>query len=231
MPKPEPLKKADCLVIIPAYNEENTIARLVVEVRSFGFFVLVADDGSKDSTVAKAKASGADVLTAAVNQGKGSALRRGFDHFLKQNFLAALIMDSDGQHDPKELDLFFNALNAGNVQVVVGDRLHDPKGMPWIRRATNRFMSGIISSIAKQDVPDTQCGYRAIRGEALKKLVLRTSHFEIESEILLEAARYGFKIGSIPIQCVYRDEKSRINPFRDTIRFFSFLFKYLKQPK
>ena len=223
------LNKADCLVIIPAYNEEKSIARLVAAGRSLGFPVLVVDDGSNDLTAAKAKDSGAEVLLAAINQGKGSALRRGFRWFLDKNYSAAIVMDSDGQHDPKELELFLKALNQDNGHVIVGNRLDDPKGMPWLRRTTNRFMSWIISSVTKQNIPDSQCGYRAMRQEVLQKIALNTSYFEIESEILLEATRHGFKIISIPIRCVYQGEKSRINPFRDTIRFFTFLFKYLTQ--
>ena len=220
------LVKTDCLVIIPAYNEEKNIARLVAEVRALGFPVLVVDDGSKDATVSKAQEAGAEVLMTSVNKGKGAAMRRGFEWFIGKNFLVNVVMDSDGQHDPKELELFLKALNDDGAHVIIGNRLHDPKGMPWIRRATNRFMSRIISSVANQRVPDSQCGYRALRREVLQEIILKTSRFEIESEIILEAAQHGFKISSIPIQCVYRDEKSRINPFRDTLRFFSFIARY-----
>lgn len=221
------LKKTDCLVIIPAYNEEKNIARLVSSARSLGFPVLVVDDGSSDLTAAAAKGSGAEVLLTATNQGKGSALRRGFSWFLDKNYTAAIVMDSDGQHDPKELESFLKALNQDGCQVVVGNRFDDPKGMPRLRRVTNRFMSWIISTVTKQNIPDSQCGYRAIRRGVLQKISLKTSYFEIESEILLEAARHGFKIISIPTRCVYQGEKSRINPVRDTARFFRFLFKYL----
>ena len=221
------MNKSECLVIIPAYNEERNISRLIREVKSHGFPVLVVDDGSKDATVPQAMAEGAEVLVATVNQGKGAALRRGFDWFLKKNYAALIVMDSDGQHDPKELDLFLKALDCENIQVVVGNRLDNPTGMPWIRHTTNRFMSWIVSSVTKQKVVDSQCGYRAVKREVLQKIKLQTAHFEIESEILFEAARAGFTIASVPISCVYQNEKSHINPFRDTLRFFSFLFKYL----
>ena len=221
------LTKAECLVIIPAYNEEKSISGLAHEVRSHGFQLLIVDDGSKDATVARATQAGANVLVTEINQGKGAALRRGSDWFLKKNYAAAIVMDSDGQHDPKELDLFLEALNQDGVQVVVGNRLDNSKNMPWVRRATNRFMSWIISVAAKQEIPDSQCGYRAVRRAVLEKISLKTSHFEIESEMILEAARAGYKIVSIPIRCVYQDEKSRIDPFRDTIRFFNFLLKYI----
>ena len=225
------MEKSECLVVIPAYNEEKNIARLVCEVKACGFPVIVIDDGSKDSTANEAKSAGAEVLVMSVNQGKGAALRRGFDGLLKTRYPAAIVMDSDGQHDPKELEHFLNALNETGSEVVVGNRMEDPKNMPWIRRVTNRFMSWIISSVSKQNISDSQCGYRALKREVLEKIKLKTDRFEIESEILLEAARMGFKISFIPIRCVYRNEISRINPIWDTVRFFSFLFKYLKQTR
>ena len=88
-------------------------------------------------------------------------------------------------------------------------------------------MSWIVSSLARQPIPDSQCGYRAMRREVLEKIELFTTRFEIESEILLEASRCGYRIGAVPIQCVYAGEKSSIHPLRDTLRFFKFLFSYL----
>ncbi|OIO39515.1 MAG: hypothetical protein AUJ71_00565 [Candidatus Omnitrophica bacterium CG1_02_49_16] len=213
-------------MVIPAYNEGQNIGRLIHEVESRGFPVLVVDDGSKDATALNSQAVGAEVLVTRVNQGKGAALRRGFSWLLQRKYAAVIVMDSDGQHDPHELDLFLAALNTG-APVVVGNRLTDPQGMSLIRRVTNRFMSWVISSVNRQQTPDSQCGYRALTREVLEKISLNTSRFEIESEILLEASRAGFRISSIPIRCVYRHEISRIHPIRDTVRFFSFLFKYL----
>ena len=137
------------------------------------------------------------------------------------------MMDSFGQHDPGELDVFLDEISKEKSDFIVGDRMQCPKSMPFVRKMTNRFMSWIISSLAGQKIPDSQCGYRAIRREALKCLELETDRFEIESEMLLEAARTGVRIGSVPIRCVYQGEKSRINPMTDTVRFFKFLFSYL----
>ena len=72
---------------------------------------------------------------------------------------------------------------------------------------------------------DSQCGYRLIKKEVLEKITLFSSRFEIESEILIKAARCNFKIGSIPISSIYQEEQSKIDPFLDTLRFIRFLFK------
>ena len=221
------LKVTDLCVVIPAYNEEKNIRRVVSGVRELGYPVVVVDDGSSDKTAVLAREAGAaEVLTAGSNEGKGAAIRRGLARVLEKNYSAAILMDADGQHDPRELGSFREALQKPGFPVIVGDRMGCPEGMPWIRRTTNRFMSWMISALTGQAVPDSQCGYRALRREAIEKMALKTSRFEIESEMLLEAARGGFRIGSVPVRSVYEGGASKISPFRDTIRFFSFLFRY-----
>ena len=215
-------------MIIPAYNEQKNIARVVAGVRDLGFPVLVVDDGSGDDTAQAAARSGAEVVSSAANQGKGAALRRGIRWLLETSrYPAAVFMDSDGQHDPADLKNFLAALEEPASGLVIGDRMGSPGGMPLLRRWTNRLMSGVLSCFAGQRVPDTQCGYRAARREVLSRMMLETDRFEIESEMALEAARAGVKIVSVPVRSVYENGKSHIHPGRDTARFFKFLFCYL----
>lgn len=222
------MKTEDAYVIIPGYNEAKNIARVVLAVKKLGFPVLVVDDGSKDNMVSLARQAGADVVSYSPNQGKGAAIRRGIHWLLqKTSYQAAIFMDSDGQHDPADLSGFLKALEDPGVDAVIGNRMSDPKGMPLIRRLTNAFMSAILSAAAGQSVPDTQCGYRAVRRQTLSGLSLQTTRFEIESEMILEVARTGARISSIPVRSVYEGGSSHIRPMRDTVRFFRFLFKYL----
>jgi glycosyltransferase involved in cell wall biosynthesis len=222
------LKKTDVCIIIPAYNEEKNIRRVVSHVRELGYPVLVVDDGSSDRTAAFAREAGAnEVVTARLNQGKGAVIRLGFEWALAKSYPAVILMDADGQHDPQELESFRAALQKTDHSVIVGNRMGRPEGMPWLRRTTNRFMSWMISLLGGRKIPDSQCGYRALKREVIEKIILTTSRFEIESEMLLEAARNGFSVGSVPVRSVYEGEESRISPFRDTIRFFSFLFRYI----
>jgi len=91
--------------------------------------------------------------------------------------------------------------------------------MPWLRKKTNQFTSWVISRLAGCAIPDSQNGYRLYRVTCFKDLVLKTSRYDSESEILVRLARRGFSIGSAPITTVYGDEISTINPFVDTGRF------------
>ncbi len=221
------IEKSNVCVLVPAFNEAKRIAGVTTKIKAQGFSVLVVDDGSQDATAEVAEAAGARVVRADKNRGKGASLRRGFEWVVAQGFSAVITMDGDGQHDPKELQRFLNALNQGRAAVIVGNRMTDTKNMPFVRKMTNRIMSWMVSTVAGQRVPDSQCGYRAIKKEVLEKMRLYTSHYEIESEILLEAARCGFAIESVPVGSVYGNEGSHIRPLRDTLRFFRFLLEYL----
>jgi glycosyltransferase involved in cell wall biosynthesis len=221
----------DVLVLVPAFNEAVRIAPVVKRVREAGFPVLVVDDGSSDGTARAAREAGAEVLESPKNEGKGAALRRGFRWALERPYAAVVMMDADGQHDPSELRVFKDALEKKTADFLIGDRMRDPAGMPPVRKLTNAVMSGLISAIARRRVNDSQCGYRAITREALASLDLRTSRYEIETEMILETARLGWRIGSVPIGCHYGEEISRVRPLTDTVRFFKFLAAYARRPK
>ena len=216
----------DTCVLIPAFNEAKTITWVIRQVQAEGFKVIVSDDGSIDGTASVSRSLGVQVLTADSNQGKGASVRRRIREFLKSGSKAFILMDSDGQHDAAELGHFLEALNLKTADLVIGNRMGSPEGMPWIRRLTNHSMSWILSRIAGQSIPDSQCGYRAMTRLAAETILIRSDRFEVESEMILEAARHKFKIASIPVRSVYAEEASRIHPLKDTLRFFLFLFKY-----
>jgi len=103
--------------------------------------------------------------------------------------------------------------------------MQDTKRMPLIRLLVNKFLSWLISSITGQNIPDSQCGFRLIKAELLKKMHLVSQRFEIESEILIRASQLGSEIVSIPIKTVYKSNRSHIDSFKDTFRFIWFIIK------
>lgn len=221
------LTNRDVVVLIAAYNEAGRIRETVSRVRQKGYPVIVVDDGSSDGTAAAVRGmDGTEVLVSGQNEGKGASLRKGMARFLERQEAVLLLMDADGQHDPEDIGAFVDLLGSGQADLVVGNRMHHPQDMPWIRRVTNRLMSGLLSFLTRLGIPDTQCGFRAVRREALSLMNLQTSRFEIESEILLEAGRLGLKVQSVPIRSVYENHASRISPVKDTVRFISFLVRY-----
>lgn len=219
-------------VIIPTYNESKAIAGLIAKIHQLGLQAIVIDDGSADATVKIAQASGATVLRNESNLGKGASLIKGYDFAIAQGFDAVISMDGDGQHSCDDIPAFIQKAETSQSAVIVGNRMEMTKNMPALRIMTNRFVSKLISIITKQYISDTQCGFRLVKKEVLAKLNLSTSKYELESEVLIKAARLGFKIDSIPIQTIYSGQKSQINPFIDTLRFLRFIIpQFLRMPK
>ncbi|MBF0490556.1 MAG: glycosyltransferase family 2 protein [Candidatus Omnitrophica bacterium] len=211
------------VILIPAHNEAKAISDLVKRIAELGYDVIVIDDGSVDDTAILAKAQGALVISTYKKSGKGNALRLAFSKAIEQNYDAVITVDGDGQHSPEDLANFIEGYQKSHADIVNGDRMQNPIGMPLIRRWTNRFMSGIISLICHQKIADTQCGFRFITTNVLKVIELRCNDFEIETEILIRASKKGFRIISVPIQSIYRDEVSKIHPVRDTVRFICYI--------
>jgi hypothetical protein len=139
-------------------------------------------------------------------------------------------MDADGQHLASDIPYFLRLAGSSDGGIFIGNRMNKPRTMPSVRLLTNKVMSWLISKVARQRIPDTQCGFRLIKKEVLEKVKLNTAKFETESELLVKAARAGFKIESVPIKAIYAGEKSQINPFVDTLRFIRFMFKEVWTP-
>lgn len=213
-------------VLIPAYNEAKIIGDVISKIGRLGLDVMVVDDGSTDETAARAKEAGASVIKHSHNKGKGASIREGVRHILAEPYDAVIIMDGDGQHNPDEISVFLKRAEEGS-SFIIGNRMSNTESMPWVRYFTNRIMSVIISLICRQHVPDTQCGYKFITRDALEKLNLASSRYDIETEILIEAARSGVRIDSVPIKTIYRREESYIRPIVDTFRFLRLLVSKL----
>ncbi|MBP7274685.1 MAG: glycosyltransferase family 2 protein [Kiritimatiellae bacterium] len=208
---------------MPAFHERGRIGTVVSEVRQHVSTVLVVDDGSNDGTAEEAEAAGAVVIRHETNRGKGVALRTGFEEARKRGFEAVVTLDADGQHLPSEIPKFIETYRRTNIPVLIGNRMWDTRGMPRIRRWTNRFMSWLLSREMKQFVPDTQCGYRLFRCDVIPFIQAASDRFAAESEILLHVAARHMRIDNVRIATVYGTEKSKINPWTDTFRFFGML--------
>ncbi|MDP8265074.1 MAG: glycosyltransferase family 2 protein [Candidatus Aceula lacicola] len=212
-------------IVIPVYDEARTIGQLVQEIRDKNLDVVVVDDGSTDGSGQCAEEKGAVVVRHDENLGKGVSLRDGFNYAVDNGHDGVITMDGDGQHAVCEIDSFLQIASQSPESIVSGSRMKNCDNMPLIRRLTNRSMSSMISGICRQQIPDSQCGFRYISTTILKAIKLSSSDFEIETEVLIKASRKGFKVHSIPIQSIYRNELSKVNPFIDTIRFFVFIIK------
>ena len=214
-------------LLIPAFNAAGTIARVIQDALRFldREDIIVIDDGSRDETGTAAQAFGVTVLFHRTNKGKGAALRTGFESVTARNYDGAVLMDADGQHEARFLPHFLSQAARGRDGLIVGTRMDRVGKMPWIRQLTNRLTSAIVSALAGQRIPDSQSGYRFISSDVLRRLRLTTRRYETESEMLIQAGRMGYRIGSLPISSVYEEQRSAIKPGRDTIRFVRLVLK------
>ncbi|NQT95707.1 MAG: glycosyltransferase family 2 protein [Candidatus Omnitrophica bacterium] len=213
--------------ILPAFNEAGSIEKIIKEIKSNDIEVIVIDDGSDDKTKEQAKQQGAHVISHAKRRGKGVSLKDGFNYALSNNYDIIITMDADGQHEPLDIPKFIGRAKERQASVVIGNRMSNPTGMPAIRIFTNKLMSFVVSVVCRQNIPDTQCGYRLYTKEAISGISIKARKFEIDSELLIKLARKGYKIESVPIRSIYADERSKIRPIRDTFRFLGFLIKSL----
>lgn len=229
--------RSQTAAVIPAFNDEKHIGDIVRRTRKQLDHVLVVDDGSSDQTTQRARDAGAEVITHEQNRGKGEAIKTGMEHWfsaanpstggLDRQITWAILLDSDGQHLPEEINRFLTAAaGAAQPTFFIGNRMNNVSGMPFVRRVVNRYMSSRISQLCGQKIPDTQCGYRMVDRQLAPDLLRGGHRFEYETEVLIIASRKDYRIESVPISTVYSDQVSKIHPVRDAIRFFKMMWRY-----
>lgn len=221
-----PVDRTNVAALIPAYYEEAHIQAVARRALAQLDHVLVVDDGSTDRTSEEARKAGAEVIRHEKNQGKGAAIKTGLRELTARGFLYVLVLDGDGQHLPEEIPAFLEEANRSGAPLVVGTRMSDTRKMPLLRKLTNRFMSGQISRLCRQPVPDSQCGFRMMHRDVIPHLFCDSDNYDYETEMLLIASREGFQISSVPVSTIYGEEKSKIHPVRDTVRFFKLISRY-----
>lgn len=215
-------------VVIPIYNECETIGFVVDSIRRKDLDVLVVNDGSSDESGCIAEDQGAVVINNDGKTGKGASLRRGFRYALEHGYDGVIAMDGDGQHDAEDIDKIIRMAEANSQAIINGTRMSNSKGMPLIRFLTNKVMSWMISCACRQRISDTQCGFRYISAKILRSISLESTGYEIETEVLIKSCRAGFSVYSVPIRTIYSSEKSKVHPIKDTVRFIKYFINELR---
>jgi len=220
------------VALIPALNEAATIAQVVAEIQPHVTGVVVVSDGSQDATSDLARAAGATVLSHDDTRGKGQAVRTGLAHILASaDADYVLILDGDRQHLPAEAPRLIQAARSSGADLVVGERQFNRDAMPASRYYANVVGSRALSSFMGSSVRDTQCGYRLFRAAMLRRLPLRSTGYDIETEMLVKVGRLGGRIVNVPITAVYNGAPSKLRPVRDTTRtcFRAVYYRYLER--
>jgi glycosyltransferase involved in cell wall biosynthesis len=217
--------------VIPAFNEAAAIARVVAGIRGIVDQVFVVDDGSQDETAIRAAEAGAMVLRHERNAGKGNAVRTGLAKALEGPFTHVLLLDGDMQHLPTEAATLITTAADSGADAVLGERRFFRENMPASRYHANRLGSVVLSWFIGVRLRDTQCGFRIFRLDSLRRLRLRATGYEIETEMLVKVRRRGGRLASVPITAVYGHEQSKLRPVRDTTRtcFLAVYYRFLER--
>lgn len=191
------------LVVIPALNEQDSVADVVSDVRSALPLArcLVVNDGSTDRTAERARAAGADVLSLPYNLGVGGAMRAGFRFARERGYLVVIQVDADGQHDASALHELVDGLEGADL--VIGARFagRGDYGVRGPRRWAMRSLAVVLSAVAKTRLTDVTSGFKAAGPRAID---LFADNFPAEYlgdtiEALVIAARSGLTIRQVPV--------------------------------
>jgi glycosyltransferase involved in cell wall biosynthesis len=208
------------VVGVPAFNEELSIARVVLEAQKYADRVVVCDDGSSDLTGEIALRLGADVVRHERNLGYGAAVQSLFRRARELGADVLVTLDADGQHDPSEVSNVVKPILEGEADVVIGSRFVGGRlayAMPWYRRAGVKLITRLTNNVSKYGIKDAQSGFRAYGRRALESLVLFEDGMGVSAEILINARKAGLRICEVSSSCSYdnKDVKtSTHNPFR-----------------
>lgn len=205
------------VVGIPAFNEERTIARVVLKAQRYADVVVVCDDGSTDLTAEIAERLGAEVIRHGRNLGYGAAIQTLFRRARELGADVLVTLDGDGQHDPDEIPFVIKPVLDGVTDIAVGSRFVGGRaeGIPWYRRFGIKLLTRLVNSVSKYGVRDAQSGFRAYGRRALEELSLLEDGMGVSVEILMEAKKKGLRVCEVPASCSYGDFKtSTYNPLR-----------------
>lgn len=229
--------KDQIVILIPAYKPDSKMISLIEDLTAKKYTkILVVNDGStteSDSIFKEIEAyENVKIIKHYVNQGKGRALKNGFNFILNEysNVIGCVTADADGQHTPEDIDKCSRALLDHPEDLVLGVRNFDSADIPFRSEFGNKVTKVVLNLLLGIKVEDTQTGLRALSLENMIKF-MRTAgeEYEYEMNMLIDTKEDDIKIREVPIQTVYIDqnETSHFNPILDSIKIYSVFLKYI----
>jgi cellulose synthase/poly-beta-1,6-N-acetylglucosamine synthase-like glycosyltransferase len=198
----------EIMLIIPAYNEaanlRDLLRKIPSKIKDKNIGVLVVDDGSFDNTKEVVVQSGHLVVQNKINRGQGAASRLGYDVLLKHNIQIGVTMDADNQHRPEDIETLVNPIINNSFDLVIGSRVLGKADKTSVLRSTGiTFFTRIINFATGLKLTDCSSGFKAFSMRKISTLNLREDQFQ-STEVIVEAAKKGLRIGEVPITVVER---------------------------
>ncbi len=202
----EDLQK-DIFIVVPAFNEERTVTKVVTELCQMKYMVVVVNDGSHDKTypivkkLQKKYPQQISVYSHPINRGLGAALKTGMEASLRKGAKYIVTFDADCQHDPNDIDNVCEPLKRDEADVVLGDRNFDD--MPLTKKLSNQIMNFITLIFYGVKVNDSQSGLRAFNIKATTLLEINSRGYGVSSEIVREIKKNHLRLAEVPIKTIY----------------------------
>lgn len=192
-------------IIIPAYNEQETIAEMVRRAKKHSAKVIVIDDASSDDTSKIAAREGAKVYKHTINRGLGGALGTGFKVALLEKTEILITLDADCQHDPDDIPNLIKPIIDNYADVVIGSRFLLRQNMPYLRRFYNSIGNIVTFVLFGVKTTDSQSGFRAFNKKAIETISIKSNRMEVSSEIIKEVGLRNLRMKEIPIKAIYTE--------------------------
>jgi glycosyltransferase involved in cell wall biosynthesis len=210
-----------CCVIIPTYNNANSLRAVMEDVSQYVEDVIIVNDGSTDKTTDILKSiKSATVISYQPNRGKGYALKQGFKRALALGFRYAITIDSDGQHYGSDIAVFLDKIQQCPDCLIVGSRLLKQENMSGGSAFANNFSNFWYRLQTGINLPDTQSGFRLYPLNKMAGKHFFTSRYEAELEMLVRAAWSGIIVCDVAISVYYPPLEDRVSHFRPFQDFF-----------
>jgi glycosyltransferase involved in cell wall biosynthesis len=202
--------KPKVIAAIPCFNEERCIGSVVVKTKKYVDEVIVVDDGSTDATAEIAAGAGATVHQHGRNRGYGAAIRSALERGRQLGADVLVILDGDGQHDPRDIPKLVKPIIEDEADIVIGSRfIGVVKKPPFYRRLGQRVLTTITNVGSGQKISDSQSGFRAYSAKALKELNLAEDGMSISSEMQFAISKSGLRVAEVPIDVSYAGQAKR----------------------
>ena len=198
-------QKSDILIVLPAFNEAPMIGSVLFRLKYMGYSnICVVDDGSSDMTGKEALKHGAILLTHPINRGAGAAIQTGIRYAKNSGFKQVILMDSDGQHLPEDIEKLCDAMEQTNADIIIGNRFsRKDNDIPDHRIVYNGIANIFTNFFCKNKYLDTQSGFRLLNRNAIEKMQIKNRGFGFCSEMLIYSEKAGLVIAETPIQVLY----------------------------
>jgi len=206
-------------VIIPTYNNDKTLSRVIDGVLIYTDQIIIVNDGSTDDTInILKKYSSLEQIHFKKNKGKGAALRAGFKKAIQKKYDFAITIDSDGQHYPDDIPIFIHELDKNDNILLIGSRNMTHESVPKNSSFGNKFSNFWYWIETGIKLTDTQSGYRLYPLDTISKINFYTNKFEFEIESIVKTAWRGVEVKNVPIKVLY-DANERVSHFRPIVDF------------